>query len=237
MAPTVVALGAVATGTTTMTPALPAGIAANDIILIVAETVGGQSINLPTSWAHITSGASNVSPVVQSTNTQLTVFWRRYDGAFTAPLLSGPVDHCIGRTIAIRGCPTTGNPWNVVAVATEALSDTSVTWPGATTTAPDTLVLEILALSADIGSGQIAAMTNAAYTSITEQMDDGTLTGNGGVIICYSGIKTTAGATGSSTATVTTAGFKSLMTLAMISAVAAAAAMPRPRPRSANFRR
>jgi hypothetical protein len=213
MAPTVVAVGAVATGTTTITPASPAGIAAGDALFTIAESVGGQNYTLPSGWAHVTG-----SPVVQSTNTQLTVIWRLYDGVFTAPALTGTVDHSIGRMIAVRGCPTTGNPWDVVATAVEAVSDTTATWPGATTTVASTLVLEIIASSADVtpaGTTQLGALTNAAYTSITEQMDNNTPTGNGGIIGCVSGVKATAGATGQSTATLTTAGFKAFMTLAL----------------------
>src|SRR4051812_46882202 len=165
MAPTIVAVGAVASGTTTMTPAFPAGVAAGDALLTICESVGGQSYTLPSGWAHVTG-----SPVVQSTNTQLTVIWRSYDGVFTAPALSGTTDHCIGRMLAVRGAPTTGNPWDVVASAVEAVSDTTATWPGVTTTVADTLVLEICATSADISTAQISALTNANYSGIAEQI-------------------------------------------------------------------
>jgi hypothetical protein len=213
--PTVVGVGTVASGTTTMTPPFPASIASNDILLTVCESVGGQNITLPGGWAQVSTDGTPVSPVVQSTNTQLTVIWRRYDGTGSAPALSGTTDHCLGRMIAIRGCPTVGNPWNIVSVAVEATSDTSASWPGVTTTSVDCLVLEILATSADIATAQISALTNASYTSITERMDNAIATGNGGVVICYSGVKTSAGPTGASTATLTTAGFKAFMTLAM----------------------
>lgn len=210
MAPSVVAVGAVASGTTTMTPAFPAGIAAGDALFTVCESTGGENITLPSGWAHVTG-----SPVVQGTNTQLTVIWRLYDGVFTAPALTGTVNHCIGRMIGIRGCPTTGNPWDVTASAVEAVSDTSATWPGANATVAATLVLEIAATSADIATAQISTLTNAGYSSITERIDNAVTTGNGGVIICYSGVKASAGATGQSTATLTTAGFKSLMTVVL----------------------
>jgi hypothetical protein len=216
MAPTVVAVGAVATGTTTMTPAFPAGIAAGDALFTVCESVGGQNITLPSGWAQVTG-----SPVVQSTNTQLTVIWRLYDGVFTAPALSGTTDHCIGRMIAIRGCPTTGNPWDAVGSGVETVSDTTATWPGATATVADTLVMEIIASSADVtpaGTANLGTLTNGAYTSITEQIDNNTPTGNGGVIGLVTGVKATAGATGQSTATLATAGFKALMTLVLKSA-------------------
>ena len=213
MPPTVVNVGAVASSASAIAPAFPASIAADDILITIAECEGVTApgaYTLPSGWAHVTG-----SPVQQSTNTRLWVIWRRYDGVFTAPSLGDSGDHNLGRMIAIRGCPTTGDPWDVAATATEATSDTSATWPGVTTTIDDTLILEICSTSADISTAQISALTNGAYSSITEQMDNAITTGNGGVIICYSATKATAGATGQSTATLTTAGFKALMTLAL----------------------
>ena len=219
--PSVVAVGAVASGAGAITPPFPASITDNDILLTVAECEGVTApgaYTLPSGWGQVSTDGTPVSPVVQGTNTRLTVIWRRFVAGDTAPSLGDSGDHNLGRMIAIRGCPTTGNPWNIVSVAVEATSDTSASWPGVTTTVPDCLILEILATSADIASAQISTITNATYTSITERMDNGIITGNGGVIICYSGIKATAGATGSSTATLTTAGFKAYMTLAMMPA-------------------
>jgi hypothetical protein len=213
MAPTVVNVGAVASGTTAITPALPASIAADDILVTVAECEGVTTpgaYTLPTSWAHITG-----SPVQEGTNTRLWVIWRRYDGVFTAPSLGDSGDHNVGRMIAIRGCPTSGNPWDVVASAVEATSDTSATWPGVTTTVDDTLILEMIATGADIATAQLTTLTNGAYSSITKQMDNWMISGNGGGIGMFSGVKATKGATGQSTATITTASSKALMTLAM----------------------
>lgn len=223
MPPTVVNVGAVASGTTAITPAFPAGIVANDIILTVAECEGVTApgaYTLPSGWAHVSTDGTPVSPVLQGTNTILWVIWRRYDGVFTAPSLGDSGDHNLGQTIAIRGCPTTGNPWNVVAVASEATSDTSASWPGATTTIADTLVLEIIASSADSATAPLSAtpLTNGNYTSITTQINNGIIAGNGGGIGVVSGIKATAGATGASTGTLAVAGFKALMTLAMVNA-------------------
>lgn len=213
MAPTVV--GTATTDVVTpWAPALPTGIAVNDILLWIGESAGGENYTTPSGWAHVGPNGSVSSPVVQSTNTQLTVFWARYDGLLSAPSVTGPVDHGVSAMIAIRGCPSTGNPWNSGGVGTEAASDTTATFPGTTTTQTDSLVLEILASSADIAVAQASSMTNASYSSITELVDVSTATGNGGVLVCYSGIKATAGATGSSAITLTTAGFKAMMTLA-----------------------
>jgi hypothetical protein len=211
--PTVVAVGAVASGTAAITPAFPAGIAADDVLVTVAECEGVTApgaYTLPSGWAHITG-----SPVQEGTNTRLWVIWRRYDGVFTAPSLGDSGDHNVGRMIAIRGCPTTGNPWHVVAAAVESVSDTSATWPGVTTTIPDTLVLEIIATGSDVAStANLGALTNASYSSITEQMDNWVIAGNGGGIGMVSATKATAGATGQSTATLANASTKALMTVA-----------------------
>jgi hypothetical protein len=213
MAPTVVNVGAIASSTSAITPAFPASIAAGDVLVTVAECEGVTApgaYTLPSGWAHITG-----SPILQGTNTRLWVIWALYDGVMTAPSLGDSGDHNIGRMIAIRGCPTTGNPWDVVATAVESVSDTSATWPGVTTTVDDTLVLEIISTGADIASTtMVGTLTNANYTGITKQVDNWVIAGNGGGIGVVTGVKATAGATGQSTATLTTASTKALMTVA-----------------------
>jgi hypothetical protein len=223
MAPTIVGTGAVAASLSSITPAFPGSLAVDDVIIGIGETIGG--VTFPTlatnGFAHVSSDGTPVSPVVQGINTSLHVVWRRYDGVVTAHAWGDSGDHNQGRYIAIRGCPTTGNPWHIVSVASSATSDTAATWPGVTTTVPDCLVLEIASTSADIGTAQIAAITNGAYTSITEQMDNATALGNGGVLICYSAVFAGPGATGQSTGTVVTAGTKAYMTLAFVAAAGA----------------
>lgn len=220
MPPTVVNVGAVISALGSITPAYPASLAVNDIILGVGESNGGQ--NYPTAdtsgFAHVSSDGSPVSPVVEGVNTQLTVIWRRYDGTGTAHAWGDSGDHNIGRYIAIRGCPTTGNPWNVVGVASSATSSTAATFPGQTTTVLDTLVLEIIATGTDIGTGQLATITNGNYTSITSRMNDWTTSGAGGGFAMLSGLKATTGATGASTGTLATAATKAYMTLVMMNA-------------------
>jgi hypothetical protein len=231
MPPTVVNVGAVTSSASAITPAFPASIAADDILVTVAECEGVTApgaYTLPTNWAHVTG-----SPVQEGTNTRLWVIWRRYDGVFTAPSLGDSGDHNVGRMIAIRGCPTTGNPWDIAASAVEATSDTSATWPGVTTTVDDTLILEIISTGTDVAStANLGALTNATYTNIVEQMDNWVISGNGGGIGLVSATKATAGATGQSTATLANASSKALMTVAFKLATAGApqVLMRSPRP-------
>jgi len=231
MPPTVVNVAAVASGTAAITPAFPASIVADDVLVTIAECEGVTApgaYTLPSGWAHVTG-----SPIQEGTNTRLWVIWARYDGVFTAPSLGDSGDHNVGRMVAIRGCPTTGNPWDVAATAVEATSDTSATWPGATTTVADTLILEIIATGTDVAStANLGVLTNGAYTSITERMDNWVIAGNGGGIGMVSATKATAGATGQSAATLTNASSKALMTVAFKLAEAGApqVLMRSPRP-------
>ena len=165
--------------------------------------------------------------MVQGVNTQLSVLWKRATASESAPTVTGPTDHAITRMIAIRGCPSVGNPWNVVAVAIEATSDTSAAWPAATTTSPDCLVLFFASTSADIATAQFAALTGGTgLTNVVEQIDNAATTGNGGVLGCISATKAAAGTTGAPTSTLTTAGFKAFMTLAMAPGTPPILAMP-----------
>jgi len=223
VAPTVVAVGAV-DSVTPWVPGLPIGWAENDILLIVGENIGGEAQMAATGYAHAATDGSPVSPVVQGVNTQLNVLWKRATASESAPTVTGPSNHAVTRMIAIRGCPLTGNPWNIVSVASSAVSDVNAAWPGVTTTLADCLILEIIATGTDVAStAQLGALTNGTYTSITEQMDNWAATGTGGGIALVSGVKAIAGATGSSTATLVTAATKAYMTLAMAPAPAGTA--------------
>lgn len=119
--------------------------------------------------------------------------------------------------IAVRGVPLTGNPWHVATPTSSATSSTTAASLGVTPTKTDCLILEIISTGADVtpaGTVQITSLTNANLTSITEQIDNNTPTGNGGVIGCYSAIRTPASATGASTWTLATAATKAMMTIA-----------------------
>ena len=196
----------------TITPAKPViagGILADDVVIGIGESVGGQ--NFPTiatnGFAHIDS----VSPVVQDTNTQLSVVWRR--GDFTAHAWGDSVDHNIGAYIAIRGCKTTGNPWNNVTPTVDATLDNSATWPTTTTSVADCLILFLGGWSDDMGTGALSGGTGLG--AFTERIDFVSALGNDGAIFCADATKAAAGATGAPVATLTGTAMKALMTLAL----------------------
>jgi hypothetical protein len=214
--PRVYAVGAVASGTATVAPAIPAGTTTDDILVLIAENdnLSGASIPAMTGWADITG-----SPVAMTTaqTTKLTVRWKRAGASETAPTVGDPGDHVIARIIGIRGCITTGNPWDVTNTGTETTSDTSASFPTVTTTVANTLVMNFIATGADLAAdstAQYSAWTNASLTDLTEQVDNALIIGNGGTIGAASGVKAVAGAVSATTATLVTAATKAMMTVA-----------------------
>lgn len=238
MAPNLVGVGAVAAATTAITVPFPVGYTpvANDVGFVVAESVGGQAYTVPTGWAHVGPNGSFLSPVDQGTNTRLSVLWKRFVGGEAAPGLGDSGDHNIGRMTVWSDCVTTGNPWDVLSTVVESVADATVVWPGVTTVTADCRILEIAAIASPTTVG---ALTNSTYTEITEHIDNNTTAGNDGMIICISGRKATAGATGLSQATLASAtgAFKAMMTLALRPAPVVPSARRRPRRYNPNFRR
>jgi hypothetical protein len=213
--PTFVAAGAVAHNTVGITPALPAGIATNDILLLFVET-NNQIISITNqnggTWTQVTS------PPQGTTGTRLTAFWSRYNGTQGAPTTSDSGDHQVGIIIAVRGVATSGNPWDVAGGGVEITSDTSGSIPGATTTVANTLVVTAIAINLPDGNydnNRFSSWTNANLTSLTERVDCSRNSGNGGGIGIATGVKATAGAYGNTTVTLATAATKGMMSIAI----------------------
>jgi hypothetical protein len=207
-------------GTGAITPALPAGIATNDILLLFLET-SNQAISISNqnggTWTAVTNSPQYCGTAAGTTGARLTVFWSRYNGTQGAPTASDSGDHQMGRMIAIRGAVESGNPWNVTAGGTEAVSDTSGSIPGATTTVANTLVVTAIATSLPDASStaKFSAWTNANLTSVAERTDNSVTAGNGGGLGIATGIKATAGAYGNTTVTLVNAAYKGMMSIAI----------------------
>jgi hypothetical protein len=213
--------GTVTSGTGAITPALPSGIATNDILLLFIETANQAiSVSNPNggTWTEVTNSPQGTGTAGDTNATRLTVFWSRYNGTQGAPTISDSGDHQIGRIIAVRGAAASGNPWDVTAGGVEATSDTSGSIPGATTTVANTLV--VLAISTSLPDSTSTTnfnntWTNGSLTSITERVDNAQSAGNGGAIGIATGLKTTAGAYGNTSVTLTTAALKGMMSIAI----------------------
>ena len=217
--PAFVAVGTVATGTTTMTPALPSGIATGDILLLFVETAN-QAVTISNqnngTWAQVTNSPQGTGTAGGTVATSLTIFWSRYNGSQGAPTTSVTSgDHQIGQIAAFRGTVASGNPWDVTAGNVASTASTSVSIPGATTTVANTLVLAIVANGTDTTTAQTSGWTNSNLTSLTELMDNSTNTGNGGGFGIATGGKATAGTYSTTTATLATSSVQGRMSIAL----------------------
>ena len=218
--PTFVAAGSVASGTGTITPALPSGIASNDILLLFLETAN-QAISISNqnggTWTQATNSPQGYGTAGASNATRLTVFWSRYNGTQGAPTASDSGNHQIGRIIAIRGATTSGDPCNVTAGGTESTVDTSGAIPGATTTVDNTLVVAAIATSLPDtnGTSNFSSWTNADLSSVSERTDNTRSSGNGGGLGVATGVKATAGAYTTTSVTCGTASTKAMMSIAI----------------------
>jgi hypothetical protein len=220
--PTFLSPAGVASGSlAAITPAKPViagGILADDLVIGIGESVADFPTIATNGFVHVDS----VSPVVQDTNTRLSVVWRR--GDFTAHSWGDSGDHNLGAYLVFRGVKTTGNPWNNVTPAQDATLDNSATWATLTTNVADCLILFLGGWSDDFNTGALSGGTGLG--AFTEHLDAVTATGNDGAIFCASATKAAAGATGTPVATLTGTAMKALMTLALEPAGAPAGGRP-----------
>jgi hypothetical protein len=228
--PTFVAAGAVASATTAaIAPAIPAGTLANDILICFVET-GQQPVATPTGWA-LVGGAA----VVQATGlvTDHTIFWKRAVGGDTAPSLATtpqPQNHILARIIGIRGCVTSGSPINGTPATglDNVATATAFSIPGGTTTAVDCLVVVALSAGLDLsGTSFATGWTNVSLASLTERVDNGVISGNGGVIAAATGAMAVAGAYSATTGSLSNASTKAMMSFALQGASSTSTTPPR----------
>lgn len=175
----------------------------NDILLLVVETSGDGSNVTPLpgepGWNVLSGTPLFDGDPTPAFGSKLHVWWYRA----TAPITSGSVtfsdsgDHQVGRVYLIRGCATTGDPFDVVGTATKTTPSTTASAPSVTTTVPQTLVVSMISQPVDSSiTTQFSAPTNTGLTSLTDVDEVATNSFNGGGFVIASGIKRLPGATG-----------------------------------------
>lgn len=199
--PTFVAASAFTSSGVTATVPIPTGTEVDDILVLLAETAN-QAVTPISGWTDITNSPQSTGTTGGSTSTRLTALWKRATAyELSTATATTPAEHIGAVMLAFRGCPSTGDPFNVTAGTVEANNDTSVAIPGATTTVDECLVVAAVAHYRDIATAQFSGWTNADLGSVTEIVDAGTTQGNGGGIGVATGTKASAGAYGDTTAT------------------------------------
>jgi len=210
--PSVYAVGAINSSTGAVLVGMPTGTITNDILCMFLENQDASGVPATAGWTDI------VAPFASTgTPTRLTARWKRAGPSEGAVTVADPGDHLIARVVGIRGCVTGGNPYNTTSSTTELTSDTSVSVPGSTTTAPQCLILAGFSTGTDLGANSTthaSAFANASLASLTARVNDWRIDGLGGGMAVVSGELAVAGAYGATTATVATANFKALLSIA-----------------------
>lgn len=210
------AVSAKASGTGAVTPALPAGMAANDIVVLVASTDAGGSISITANGSITTWNALTGSPIDVTGGEKLYVWWGRWSSGTTGPTVTPGGNHCIAATAAWYNVDTSSSPIDVSTTGTETTSDTSFSFAtGLTTTVNNTKVLVICTSGEDSNTGQFSgAFTNANLTSISTRINYGTNSGGGGGFGLAEGTLASAGAVGTWAETLANASSKAYICFA-----------------------
>ena len=196
--PSVVSVGSSFSSTGVPTATLPGTHAADDILLLVLQFACQAAVTPPVGYARL--GPQNgVGQAVTAASTKLAVFWKRDNGAEGVPTIPDSGDHTFGVMLAIRGCPTVGDPFQLAGINFKATASTTGTASVIDTSIDNCLVLDIFAHATDAAAVNASSPTNSGLANVTEQFDGGTADGTGGGLCIVSGEKASHDATAPAT--------------------------------------
>ena len=218
MAVTFEAAGTFVAGTGAVTPGMPAGIQANDILILFVETAN-QAASLSTANGFVQVGTpAGTGTAANASSTRLTAFWKRAVGGDSSPVVADSGDHQAARIGLWRGARKTGDPWGTVTpvYSVDATSDTTGNPTGVTTAAANCGIIVGASNTVDSNTGLTLTYSNATVTGFTGTgMGDNTNAGGGGGFNVGFGTKASAGAMGTTTVTYSTASIKSMVVIAL----------------------
>jgi hypothetical protein len=190
-APTYVDKSAFASGVAGLTVGAVPNVVADDLILLFIES-SNQAATMSSPWIQAPSSPQGNGIAGNAGAIRLTVYYQFATGADTTTSVPDSGDHTAAIKMAFRGV-NTDNPFNANAGTASLTSP----FPAVTTTVTDCLIVLSIATTRDVNStNEIAIGTNANLSSITERHDESTNAGGGGGIAVFTGVKSTAGSTG-----------------------------------------
>lgn len=189
-------------GTGSETAPSPPTHAADDWLYLIVECSSG-TVTTPSGWA-IAPGF----PVTHNGGSTVLSVFRKLatSGSTTAPSLSGGTNHMWGVICRVRGADLT-EPQMAEAASPGTGSSVNGYAPTVVTREDNALILAMIAWSLDSAGPIGSAPVNSSLTSVTEEYDAGTTTGDGGGLTCISGAKSAAGTVSATTCTITSASF------------------------------
>jgi hypothetical protein len=196
--PTIVSVGSAFSSTGAPTATLPGTHAAGDILVLCLET--SNEANLTVS-GYTQLGPKNGIGGLSAGSLKLSIFWKVDGGSESAPTIADSGDHTYGVMFAVRGCPTTVDPFAILGQKWKFTASVTGTSDVGTTMMDNCLIVSIFAHAIDSASAQASSPTNAGLTSVTEAFDGATTDGIGGGICVVSGIMANRGTVPATTVT------------------------------------
>jgi hypothetical protein len=205
-APTVAAVSSTL-GTTTSHTHINVSALQDDIILMFVEISGDETSTAPGPGGGLTGSfaavtGSPVTDVATTAGSKLYAWWIRVSSTVTTAniLINDSGDHQVSRYVVLRGCTTTGDPWDVTGTDTKAVTSTTASAPAVTTTAGNTLVVSAVSRANDSSSTTaFGTAVNSVLSSFTNRGESGTASGHGGGFVITSGVKQAPDSTGTTT--------------------------------------
>lgn len=184
-----------ATGGGAATPGIPAGTAANDILVAVVISTTTTVPTTPAGWTQKLA-------TTNATNHVQTILWKRATGSDTAPSITGQQFEVLAQIAAFSGCITTGDPFSAASAQANA-SSTTVTAPSITPANANEMILFAASWTtqgASSASFSGYSGTNPTFTEAFDVAQGAGVVYNVSTALAY-GLKTDTTATGSRTAT------------------------------------
>ncbi len=190
-------------GTASETPLVPPTHQADDWLYAICECSSG-TITTPSGM----SIAPGFPVTHNGGSTVLSVFRAKaVNGSFGNITMAGGTNHMFGVVCRVRGADLT-EPQMAEAASPGTGATVNGYTPGLVTREDDAKILAMIASSLDGTTGNIASSpTNASLSSVTEEVDGGTSTNDGGGVVCISGDKAAAGTVSPTTCTLTSTSF------------------------------
>lgn len=213
--PTYVGKGAFQSGTGALTVPVPSGYRSNDLLLLAVESEN-QTINTPTGWTQAPSSPQGTGTAAAAGSVRLGLFYKIATGAEASVSVADTGDHTTGIMIAVRGVDP-ADPIHKNAGSVDSSATSTITFPSVTTTQENTLIAMFAGLDKDLADSDTVtgSFTNANLSSITERHDQTVASADGGGILIVTGVKATAGSTGTTTATADSSTTHAYVTLAL----------------------
>ncbi len=146
-----------------ITPGLPTGLMASDLVICVVESKDNVVATLPVGWTLLNTGNNGASH-------QASVFWKIAAAGETAPVVTHAAGSLVVARIAAFASVDIGNPFDVTNSFTSSNSDLTTEAASITTTTANALVIFTAHMALSYGSNTVTAggtLTQAFISAVS----------------------------------------------------------------------